>query len=68
MKAQEIRIIKSALSTRIGWSWPVVLLRALARKQAILNKTRWSNSEGAESAFVERLVVAPPFTRSFAAE
>ena len=59
MKLKEIQIIKSILSTRIGWSWPVVLLKALVRKNAVFNKTRWSKDRGSESEFVKRISVAP---------
>jgi hypothetical protein len=59
MKLKEIQIIKSILSASIGWSWPVVLLKALTRKNAVFSKTRWSNTRGSESEFVKRISVAP---------
>jgi hypothetical protein len=60
MKLKESQIIKSILSASIGWSWPVVLLKALARKNAVFSKTRWSNTRGSESEFVKRISVALP--------
>jgi hypothetical protein len=59
MKLKEIQIIKAILSKSIGWSWPVVLLKALARKNAVFSKTSWSNTRGSESGFVKRISLAP---------
>jgi len=59
MKLKEIQIIRSILSASIGWSWPVVLLKAMARKNAVFSRTRWSSTRGAESEFVKRISVAP---------
>jgi len=59
MKLKEIRIIKSILNARIGWSWPVVLLKAMVKKNAVLSKTRWSKTRGPESEFVKQISVAP---------
>lgn len=59
MKFKEIKTIKSILSARIGRVWPLVLLTALARKNAIFNKTRWSKIRGLESEFIKRISPAP---------
>ena len=36
-----------------------MLLKALARKNAVFSKTRWSDTRGSESLFVKRISVAP---------
>jgi len=59
VKFADIRIIGSALNAIFGWSWPVVLLKALIRKKAVLSKTRWSDAQGPESEFVKRISLAP---------
>ncbi len=59
MKNNEIQTIRSVLSANIGWSWPVVLVKALTGKNAVFKRTRWSENSGAESEFVKRLTIAP---------
>ena len=59
MKLKEIQIIKSALSVCFGRSWPIVLLKALVRKNTVFTQTRWSKIRGPESEFVKRISVAP---------
>jgi hypothetical protein len=59
MKLKEIRIIISILRTRIGWSFPILILKAKARKKVILSETRWSTIPGSESEFVRRISLAP---------
>jgi hypothetical protein len=59
MKLKETQIITSILRTRIGWSWPAVMLKAGARKKVIFSKTRWSSIPGYESEFVKRISLAP---------
>jgi len=59
MKLKEIQNIKSALSVSIGWSWPFVLLKVLAKKNALFSKTRWAKTGGLETKFIKRVSVAP---------
>ena len=66
MKLKEMRIITPILRASTGWSWPVVLLRALAGKNAVFSSTRWSNTTGPETEFVRRMSVAPPLYRELA--
>ena len=58
MKRKEIQNIKSILRASIGWSWPIVLVKALFRKNALFSKTRWSNTGGSEAEFVKRISIA----------
>jgi len=55
MKLKEIKAIKYIVSARIGRVWPLILLKALVRKNAIFNKTRWSKIRGLESDFIKRM-------------
>jgi len=59
MKLKETQIITSILRTRIGWSFPILILKARARKKVKLSETRWSSISGSESEFVRRISLAP---------
>ncbi len=59
MNLKELRLIRSALGESVGWSWPVVLLRAMRKRRAVLARTRWSEIAGPEADFVRRLSIAP---------
>ena len=59
MKPKQIQTIKSILNASIGWSWPVVLLKALIKKRKIYSETRWAKATGSEAEFVKRICVAP---------
>ena len=59
MKLEGIQTIKSVLNARIGRSWPVVLLKAMVRKNVVFSKTRWSKTRGPESEFIKRMSLAP---------
>jgi hypothetical protein len=59
MKLKEIRIITSILRRMLGWSFPILILKARARKKVILSETRWSTIPGSESEFVRRISLAP---------
>jgi len=59
MKPREIQIIGSTLRACLGWSWPLVALTALRKKNALVGKSRWSQSRGPESQFVQRIALAP---------
>ena len=59
MKFKEIKTIKSILKARIGLVWPLILFKALFRKNAIFNKTRWSKTSELESEFIKRISPAP---------
>jgi hypothetical protein len=59
MKPGEIRSIGSALSASVGRTWPLVVLRALRTKKALLGQSRWSRTRGPESQFVKRIALAP---------
>jgi hypothetical protein len=59
MKPREIQIIGSTLRARVGRTWPLVALKALLTKKALLRKSRWSRSWGPEAKFVKRLSLAP---------
>jgi hypothetical protein len=59
MKLKETQIITSILRTRIGWSFPILILKAMVRKKAVFRKTRWSSIPGSESEFVKRISLAP---------
>jgi hypothetical protein len=52
MKAREIQIIGSTLSVRLGWSWPLVVLKALHTKNVLFSQSRWAKTRGPESQFV----------------
>jgi hypothetical protein len=58
MRLKEIQIIVSVLGGGVGWSWPILLLKALAKKNTYFSKTHWSNVEGPETDFVKRISVA----------
>ena len=59
MKFKEIKTIKSILKACIGLAWPLILFKALAKKNAIFNKTRWSKISELESEFIKRISSAP---------
>ena len=59
MKIKEIQILASLMKSRMGWAWPIVLLKAWLGKNTILEQTRWSTSRGPESEFVRRLSLSP---------
>ena len=59
MKLKEIQIVNATFSASISWSWPFVLLKALARKNALFSQTRWSNTKDSETDFVKRISIAP---------
>jgi hypothetical protein len=56
---KELGVTRSALGERVGWLWPVVLLKAMHRRKALLTRTRWSGIAGAEADFVRRLSITP---------
>ena len=60
---KETEVIRSVLGERIGWRWPVVLLKAMSKRRASLAGTRWSNIRGPEADFVRRLCIAPALYR-----
>ena len=49
MKIEEIATVRSVLSRKVGWLWPIFLIKCLFRNKSMLNKSGWSKSEGAES-------------------
>jgi hypothetical protein len=55
VKAGEIRIMASVLSSEIGWSWPLLLLKCLFSKSSILSATHWAGREDDEARFAKRL-------------
>jgi hypothetical protein len=55
MKAGEIRIMASVLSSEIGWSWSLLLLKCLISKSSIFNATHWAGREDDEARFAKRL-------------
>lgn len=58
MQIEEIKIIKSVLSKKVGWLWPIFLVKCLFRGKSIFSRSRWSKSEGPESEFVKRFSFA----------
>ncbi len=57
MNIQEVKIAKYFLSKEIGWSWPIVMIKCMIRKNDIFKSTHWSKEKGAESNFVQRLPI-----------
>jgi len=55
MKRGEIRIIKSVLQKRVGWSWPVLLFKSLLKGRSIYKNTHWAKEKGEEAMFDKRL-------------
>lgn len=58
MRIQEIATMESVLSRKVGWLWPIFLIKCLFRNKSMFSKSRWSKSEGAESEFVRRFSLA----------
>ena len=59
MKPREIQIIGSTLSACVGWSWPLVVLKALRGKNVLFDKSHWPKTRGPEAQFVKRISLAP---------
>lgn len=55
MKMKEVKIIKSVLSKKIGWSWSIFLIKCLHRSRWIFGSTTWAKKEGAKADFAKRL-------------
>jgi hypothetical protein len=54
MNVGEIRVVKDVLSEVVGWKWPYILIKGLARKKAIFASTQWAKERDSESSFVRR--------------
>ena len=55
MKVQEALMARAVLRAELGGQWLMTLLKALGMSRALLRKTRWAASGGAEAIFVRRL-------------
>lgn len=55
MKTGELRITASTLTEELGWRWPLTLIIATRRGNAIFHGTRWSQENSAEAEFVRRI-------------
>jgi hypothetical protein len=58
MRIAQVRIITSALSKEIGWTWPLFLARCLVAKRTVFGNTRWARSKEPEAQYVKRLSLA----------
>ena len=48
----------SVLRKKVGWHWPIIVFKALRKKNGILKKTRWKDGKTLEEKFVQRLSIA----------
>jgi hypothetical protein len=55
MKKGELRITASTLAEELGWRWPLTLIRATKRGNAIFHETHWSQENSAEAEFTRRI-------------
>jgi hypothetical protein len=58
MKAGELRRVQRVLGDAMGWRWPFLVLKCLARRRAILGSTQWARANSGEAAFVKRFSLA----------
>jgi hypothetical protein len=63
MSLGEIRIIASVLSSEIGWSWPLVIVKCLLRKESIFKETPWAGHTDEEARFAKRLCLSAALHR-----
>ena len=62
MNIHEAKITASVLGKEVGWSWPFLMVRCLRRKNGIFKQTHWSEEEGPEVEYIQRLpIVAAAF-------
>ncbi len=55
MKTGELKATASTLAEELGWRWPLTLIRAIRRGNAIFQETHWSHEDGAEAEFARRV-------------
>ena len=57
MKIHEAKITATVLGKEVGWSWPFLMARCLRRKNGIFKQTHWSEEEGPEVEYIQRLAI-----------
>jgi hypothetical protein len=63
MKIEEIKIIQSVLGRNVGRLWFLPLMKSLIARKRIFRNTRWGKTRGEESAFIERISLAPSLVK-----
>jgi hypothetical protein len=63
VKLREIRIMASVLSSEIGWSWPLLIVKCLLASRSILDETRWTGRIDEEARFAKRLCLSAALYR-----
>lgn len=58
MKIRELKTVRDVLSDAIGWTWPFLVLKCMARRMAIFASTQWAGEKSGESDFVKRFSLA----------